>query len=366
MFKMPFKKIILLVLLCSFSLSCSDDTGGNPKVEIDKKALLTNYADNLIIPAFEDLYLKSNTLNERFGELKAEYSEQKFNKVRQAFSDLRISWQYCSAYGFGPAEEVVLRQTLNTFPTDTVRIKSNIESGSYSLVTSADFKAKGFPALDYLLYNIDNQTQEAVFTDAKVLKYLEDVIIDIKTNIDYVRNGWQSYRDVFVSKTGNDAGSSLSLFINEFVKDYELAKRAKVGFPLGVSLSDVLPYHFEAPYSMNSSRILGFNLQSYRTIITGPTNNDLAKTDNLYEYLSELSATRNDALLADVILEELDETIGLLNKMDIPFRRSLELPTEKAKIEALYKNMQESVVLLKTDMVSAMGILINYQDNDGD
>ncbi len=363
---MPFKKLILFMLLFTFSLSCSDDNGGNPKVEIDKKALLTNYADNLIIPAFEDLYLKSNTMNERFIELKAEYSEQKFNKVRQAFSDLRNSWQFCSAYGFGPAEEVVLRQALNTFPTDTIRIKSNIESGSYSLVTSSNFKAKGFPALDYLLYNVDSQTQETVFTDVKVLQYLEDVINDIKTNIDYVRNGWQTYRDIFVSKTGNDAGSSLSLFINEFVKDYEIAKRAKLGFPLGISLSDVLPYHFEAPYSLNSSRILGFNLKSYRAILLGPKNNDLTKTDNLYEYLSELSATRNDALLADVILAEFDETTTLMNKMDIPFRKSLELPSEKAKIEAIYKNMQESVVLLKTDMVSAMGILINYQDNDGD
>lgn len=363
---MLFKNLCFLILLSSLTLSCSDDNSGNTKVDIDKKALLTNYADNLIIPAFEDLYTKSNTLNERFIELKTEYTEQNFNKVRQAFSDLRNSWQYCSAYGFGPAEDVVLRQALNTFPTDTLKIKSNIESGNYSLATSSNFKAKGFPALDYLLYNVDNQTQEAKFTDAKVLTYLEDLVNDIKTNIDYVRNEWQSYRDEFVSKTGNDAGSSLSLFINEFVKDYEIAKRAKVGFPLGISLSDVLPFHFEAPYSMNSSRILGFNLQSYKMIITGPANNDLTKTDNLYEYLHELAVTRGDALLADVILAEFDETIDLLNKMDIPFRKSIELPSEKAKIEDLYKNMQESVVLLKTDMVSAMGILINYQDNDGD
>ena len=360
------KLVLIIIVISSFLLACSEDKTGNPKVEIDKKALLTNYADNLIIPAFEDLYQKSNTLSQRFGELKAEYSESKYNKVRQAFVELRISWQFCSAYGFGPAEDIVLRQALNTFPTDTTKIKSNIESGSYSLVTSANFKAKGFPALDYLLYNIDSQTQEKVFTDAKILQYIEDVINDIKTNIDYVRNGWKTYRDEFISKTGNDAGSSLSLFINEFVKDYELAKRAKVGIPLGISLSDVLPYHFEAPYSMNSSSLLNSNLHAYKIILTGPAKNDITKTDNLYEYLQELSATRGDALLADVIVKELDESITLLNQLDVPLRKSVVIPAEKAKIEALYKNMQESVVLLKTDMVSAMGILINYQDNDGD
>lgn len=346
--------------------ACSDDNSGNPKVELDKKALLTNYADNLIIPAFEDLYQKSNTLSEKFTDIKSEYSEIKFNELRQAFSLLRGSWQFCSAYGFGPAEEVVLRQALNTFPTDTVRIKSNIASGTYSLVTSANFKAKGFPALDYMLYGGDGLSQELAFKDAKFMQYLEDVINDIKTNIDYVRNGWQSYRDEFVSKTGNDAGSSLSLFINEFVKDYELAKRAKVGFPLGISLSDILPFHTEAPYSLSSLALLNANLHAYKNILLGPAKNDITKTDNLYEYLRELSATRGDALLADLLVDELDESITLLNHLEKPLRLSLEIPAEKVKVEALYKNLQEYVVLLKTDMVSAMGILINYQDNDGD
>ena len=61
---MLFKNLCFLILLSSLTLSCSDDNSGNTKVDIDKKALLTNYADNLIIPAFEDLYTKSNTLNE--------------------------------------------------------------------------------------------------------------------------------------------------------------------------------------------------------------------------------------------------------------------------------------------------------------
>ena len=360
------KTILAIIILCCLLTACSDDNGGNPKVELDKKALLTNYADNLIIPAFEDLYQRSNTLSEKFADIKSEYSETKFNELRQAFSLLRGSWQFCSAYGFGPAEDVVLRQALNTFPTDTVRIKSNIESGSYSLVTSANFKAKGFPALDYLLYSGDGISQELAFKDLKSLQYIEDLITDVKTNIDYVRNGWQSYRDVFVSKTGNDAGSSLSLFINEFVKDYEIAKRAKVGFPLGVSLSDILPYHGEAPYSLSSLSLLNANLHAYKVILTGPAKNDITKTDNLYEYLQELSATRGDALLAELLVVELDESITLLNNVEKPIRLALEIPAEKVKVEALYKNLQEYVVLLKTDMVSAMGILINYQDNDGD
>ena len=181
-----------------------------------------------------------------------------------------------------------------------------------------------------------------------------------------VRDGWQTYRDEFISNTGNDVGSSISQMINEFVFDFEIAKNAKLAFPLGLRSTNILPYHFEAPYSQVSSFLLADNLQAYRIIITGPDNNDESKTDNLYEYLNEISATRGDSLLADVILREFDETTTLFNQMDISFFKSVSVESEKAKIEAGYKNLQKTAVLLKNDMTSALGIRITYQDNDGD
>lgn len=363
---MLFNKIITILLFGSIILSCSEDSGGNPKVDLDKEALLTNYADNLIIPSFELMYANILFLEQSFENLETGYDGSKLNKLQQAFHEVRKNWQHCSPYGFGPAEEVLLRQSINTFPTDTNRINDYISTGEYSLSTSSNFKAKGLPALDYLLYSVERKDEAAKFSEKKRLNYIKDLIIDIKANVESVREEWQSYREEFISKTGNDVGSSLSQMINEFVYDYEITKNAKLAIPIGLRSTDILPYNFEAPYSQLSSSLLTENFNAYRTLITGPDNNDETKTDNLYEYLNEISATRGDSLLADVILREFDETVLIFNKTDVSFFKSVFVESQRLIIEDIYKNMQETTVLLKNDMTSALGIRITYQDNDGD
>ena len=51
--------------------------------------------------------------------------------------------------------------------------------------------------------------------------------------LDYVINGWDTYRNVFVESEGNDQSSSLSLLFNHFLFDYEQLKRNKFALPAG-------------------------------------------------------------------------------------------------------------------------------------
>ena len=43
-----------------------------------------------------------------------------------------------------------------------------------------------------------------------------------------------------------------------------------------------------------------------------------------------------------------------------------EILTNKVNVSNAYENMQQLVPLIKVDMTSALGVLITYQDNDGD
>lgn len=358
------KSILLLSTIVILAFGCKEDKGDNPKVDVDKSALLINYADNLIMPAFDDLNTKVTILEEKFDELKAEYSESKLDDLKLAFNNLRLSWQHCSPYGFGPAEQILLRQSINTFPTDTNRINSNIETGDYSFATSTNFKAKGLPALDYLLYKYDNA--EETFTDSLKLNYIKNIILDIKSIVEFVNEEWKLYREVFISKTGNDVGSSLSLLVNEYIFDYEIAKNAKMAIPLGLRSTDILPYNFEAPYSQNSAALLIENLEALQKVLIGPDFSEPNKTDNLHKYLNRLSSSRDDWQLSDLIAKEFSESIYMLKLVTLPYVEAVTINTEKAKLETAYQNMQRTTVLLKNDMTSAMGIRITYQDNDGD
>jgi predicted lipoprotein len=43
-----------------------------------------------------------------------------------------------------------------------------------------------------------------------------------------------------------------------------------------------------------------------------------------------------------------------------------EMTTNPSALDNLYTKMQNLVVSIKTDMASSFGVLITYQDNDGD
>ena len=64
----------------------------------------------------------------------------------------------------------------------------------------------------------------------------------MQSKLDYVINGWDTYRNVFVESEGNDQSSSLSLLFNHFLFDYEQLKRNKFALPSG--LQQVLEYQF--------------------------------------------------------------------------------------------------------------------------
>ncbi|MFN3195343.1 MAG: imelysin family protein [Chlorobiota bacterium] len=361
---MNFKVLTSILFISLVLIGCSDDTT-QPEEEIDKQALLINCADDLIIPALSNLKIEAKDLSEEITSFSANYSESNLAYLRTKYLDIIYIWQYCSMYGFGPADDVQLRQAINTFPTDTNLIKENIKSGNYSLAISSNYKAKGLPALGYLLYPPEGTNLEVYFSDENLLKYMKDLAIDIYDNTSYVYDGWQEYREKFITNLGNDAGSSLSLMINEFVFDYELAKRAKVGIPSGI-FGSVLPFNFEAPHSKISNALLIKNLTSYKRFLEGFTNNNPEETDTIKEYLDAITANRNNSDLSNRIIEKLNKSIEIIEKFEAPMVEMIKSPSGKEKIDALYKNMQEMVVLIKTDMTSAMGILISYQDNDGD
>ena len=124
--------VILLISSLLFSLnSCSD--GAGPGESFDRTALLTNYSNNLIIPRYQTLVDQSNALSTAVNDFTAVPNLSNLQALRATFQSSYLAWQACSFFEFGPAADVALRTYLNTFPTDTALINSNISAGGYNL-----------------------------------------------------------------------------------------------------------------------------------------------------------------------------------------------------------------------------------------
>ena len=350
--------------------SCNPE--GNNQVNFDRAAMLENIGTNIIIPNYTDLSDKMNLLQQAATDFKAAPDNPKLTTLQTTFKSAYLSWQKCSAFEFGPAMQVSLRMSVNTFPTDSVQIQSNITSGSYNLEAANNIDARGFPALDYLLHK-RNENNTAVlerFTtnpEAQAWKdYLTALINDTKNLVDAVKNNWETsggnYLATFISNDGTDVGSSLGELVNQLNYDYEQLKNARIGIPAGKqTLGVALPEKCEAYYAGYSVELAIEQITAIKNLYLGAGGADGIGFD---EYLIALDAKHGSGQLSDAIKTQLDLATTALQNVPDPLSETV--VNNQTVVNTAYTEIQKQVVLFKTDMPSAMSVLITYQDGDGD
>ncbi|MCI5056718.1 MAG: imelysin family protein, partial [Flavobacteriales bacterium] len=239
---------------------------------------------------------------------------------------------------------------------DTAQIENNIANGSYNLAAATNLDAKGLPALDYLLSspNAFNKLSET-----NRLQYFEDVFDDMFNTISSVLTDWSNYESSFTSDIDNAAGSPISLIVNQLNFDLELLKNARIGIPLGKkTLNIAQPKQVEAYYSQWSLELTRTHLTALKSHFEGQSG------QGLDDYLNFLEAKHGETLLATAILDQIAVIEGKLNPISDPL--SDRVTDQTTDLDEVYNEIQKLVVLTKTDMPSALGVLITYQDNDGD
>jgi len=365
----------LLLVLCAmlFVVSCNsdDDGGGDPMDDFDRAAMLENVGTNIIIPRYEAMEEATTMLLATAQLFEQGPDEVKLNALQDAWKNTAIAWQSCSPFEFGPASDQLLRTSVNTFPTNQMQIQSNIASGNYDLTTANNIDAQGLPALDYLLFGLGTTDAEIVSfyttnaSSPQFKQYLLDLVTAIDTKVRFVNTSWPStYLAEFKSNTGTDVGSSLGFLVNELNFDYELIKTAKVGIPLGKkTLGIAQPEKVEAFYSGISAELALASFRGIEQLYRGMDakgNNGLGLDD----HLSSLGAKYNGGSLVEAIDAQLALVASTLAPVPDPLSATIQ--NSPNTVDAAYTELQKMIVLFKTDMPSALGVLITYQDNDGD
>lgn len=361
-------RILCGVGLVAGTFSC--DQSDSPFVRYDRTELLQNIGNTIIIPSYSELRVAVNELQVATTDFIEAPATEKLAAVRLKFSVAYKRWQHCGYYNIGPAEEIFLTSSVNTFPTNKSEINANISSGTHNFSAASSADEKGFPALEYMLHGIA-QTDEAILelynTDelaANRMVYLADLVADMKLKVDAVVTGWSStggnYIAEFVSRTGTDVGSSTGMLINSMTQYFESDVRdKKIGIPLGVrSLGIPIPANCEALYSVQSITMVNESLLALQQLFTGGNGTGFD------DYLEAINAQYHGAPLSDVIEQQLQTAIEKVGLIPEPYAETVENNPDPAS--TAYQELQKLVVLLKTDLPSAIGILITYQDNDGD
>ncbi|TXB66017.1 imelysin family protein [Vicingus serpentipes] len=341
--------------------------------DYNRQLMLTNYTNSYILPAYSvyktdllELYNETQTFT-------ATPTLSNLQQLRVKWKDALLVWQDVAFLEFGPAEYIALRSQTNVYPADTSLILNNINVGSYNLQSASNYSAKGFQSVDYLINGIGGNDQEIVdyFTSNTNAKtYLKDVVNELKTNADYVYSEWSnSYASTFIGNSSSNAqGSSVSDLVNALNLHFETyIRKGKIGLPSGVFngfTQTPMPNHVEAMYIQESLPYVYRSLSSFHKFINGNSYITNMAGEGFDDYLIFINATSSGIGLETAINNQISSINDKLNLINDPL--SNEVLTNNQAVKDVYQQMQMLVPKMKIELTDALGVLITYQDNDGD
>lgn len=352
-----------MVVVCSLLLiaGCSDKN----KSDFDRTTLLTNIGNNIIVPSYLKFSEAALELKQKGDAFTAAPSVITLDSLKLAFVTAYTAFQAVEVYDFSASQD--MRNMLNSFPVDTVQVKANVLSGSYNLNAVNNLKAKGFPAVDFLLYSQSEQDVVNTFsTDvdaAKRKQYLTDVIAEIQQRSATAYAEWSgNYLQTFITASGTDVGSSVGMLVNDLSFETERNRRERVGNALGyvgiINSGTVVPYSVEGFFSSKSNALLIENLRKSKALYTGGNGTGFD------DYLDFVNATYDGSPLSSAISNQFDVTIQAAQNVPVGFSQAVN--SNKQQMETLFLELKKLTVMLKVDMSSQLGVVINYSDNDGD
>lgn len=381
MAQVKFFKGFILIGLIALVWACSgSDTPQTPQPGTDdgaknRQALLTNLADQIIIPGYANFRSKFDAMAAKSAAFEAKPDAANLVAFRTAWQEAYIEWQKVEVFDVGPASKKAIRNFYNIYPTNVAGIEANIDNTSANLEISASYDKQGFPALDYLINGTGKTDAEIVtyYTGTngpKRLAYVKRIVTHMQDLITQVQADWNgTYRTDFTTKTGTDIGSPMGELVNGFVLHYERYIRSgKVGIPSGAMMNGIVaPEKVEAFYKKDLSKILlqtahqaavdFFNGKSTKTGQAGPS----FKT-----YLDALGAKESASgkTLSELINTEFATSKTKVDGLNANLYQ--EIQTNNQAMKDVFTELQKVVRMLKVDMTSAMSITITYTDNDGD
>ena len=378
-FEKQMKKIILLTAVIFTLISCKNGAVDSCKTDsFNRKALLENWADNIIIPAYENYVSELELLDAKAIDFVATPNQTNLTNLKTAWINAYKAWQKVSAFEVGKAEELKMRDFTNTYPSDIAKIEANITAKDYNLTLSTKLNQQGFPALDYLLNGLGKTAATAPASDSEILvyytsptslykSYLTAVTSRLKTMGTSVLTDWKtSYRNTFVANDCSSSTASFDIVTNDFIFNFEKHIRfAKVGDPSGYLSGISAPEKVEALYNKTASKeLLVVALQASIDFFNGKHFNSTTEGQSLKSYLNELNIEAGGGQLSVMINQNLEESKNIANNLEGNFYDLI--VNNRTDLNPLREKLHSVVDVFKTNMLSAFKVKADYNDSDGD
>lgn len=353
-----FNSLLLLVAVSLLFTACKEKADDDGPTETDFTDHLTNQINEVIIPTMGTYQVKMIDFVEAVDGFATAADDDNLANVRSAYQAAYLAYQAVAVHNYFANVNLGLIEATNLFPIEVSLLDNLIETESYNFSTTAQQRANGFPALDYMLYG-PSDVLDYFNTDAKRLAFLEALVSEMKAKADLLVSRWNgSLKMNFIDNGGTQLGSSISVQLNESLVYYEdHIRENKVGIPIGRLGPN------DSPIPADPTKIEAY----YQSLFEGNEAFTLALLSASIEemediYLGETSKGTNGQGYDDLLIAREQSSVD--EDIKAHYQDIYNLLANRTSItgdETLYETIQTLVTLYKSDLFP----LLNVQDADG-
>ncbi|WKV13317.1 imelysin family protein [Marivirga harenae] len=349
------KNIIVIYFgLTVLLFGCSDT---KEKTDFDKGPMLKNIAFNLAIPAYEKSLASFENLQHELVASRNKTDTARINILRNSWKTAAINWAKTAPYRFGPVDELLIKNSFYYFPVDTTKLSKQVSNfdGNRDHIQSLGSNSQGLGALEFLLFTEDSVDQK---TKIAFMEMLCNRLVELNRQV--LKKWRDQYAKEFAQNTGSELMSSITKLANQWIEVVDYMKGDEIGRPAGKTVGiERNIFNLQAPYSKISSELIESKLEALQESFNGGTK------EGVDDYLNSLNIKMSDNIQLDVKINQ--QINSLKANLEGEKKPLSELILEESKkVDLLYLESLNLSIILKTDLMSQLGLVTTFSDSDGD
>ena len=360
------KKSVVVLSMATVLLSCSEsknnDEPSDGSLSAEKKAIVAQYVNKVVIPTYKSLADAAMDLANLCAELKEKPTQENVKKVCDKWIEARKYWELSEAFLYGAAKDYNIDPHIDSWPLQKSKLDQTLSNADLIAELDADGAAAdgfaslgygllGFHAVEYVIFR-DGQPRDVKEITTNELIYNAAVAEDLAWQTIRLEAAWAGVDNVSVEKQkvlednelepSANYGEMMILAGEKGNSNYKTQIAAMVQMLQGASdISDEVgntkitdPVNsgnvldVESWYSWNSIDDFTDNIRSVRNVYYGSLDGAVHANSIAY-YLKKVNSAADSK-----VRTALDNALKEVAAMPAPFRNHLTAAETKKAVEA--------------------------------
>ncbi|HTI89083.1 MAG TPA: imelysin family protein [Puia sp.] len=179
----------LAITACSKSSDSGNSTQTFAQTESD---VINQFVSKTALPQYDNLVTAGTSLDANIQILKTTTTDANLQTAQTSWRTMRQVWERCEGFLIGPVESNDYDPNSDTWPTDYKQMDSLLASNNpleFADIQNLPQTLRGYHPIEYLIFG-EGGSRRASELDARKMKYLTSLSLDLKGTVTDLYNDW--------------------------------------------------------------------------------------------------------------------------------------------------------------------------------